>query len=456
MPSSPHDHSLNALPPGSVVGDYTIESELGSGGFSIVYLARHNLVGGGGGQDWWLALKEYLPAEVAGRDRDGSTVRPTRSDLWEAFQDGLRRFKEEAQLLVRFRRLPNVVDCLNLVEANGTAYLAMEYDDGLPLSRFLQLREEQGFPFSEDDLLAVVVPLLECLAEVHRAGVLHRDIKPGNIFVRRPDDVTGRPAEPMLLDFGAAKQDYLGRHSRSGAPYTPGYAALEQTSSMHGMGPWTDIYALGATMWRMAAGGNPAHVQEHGPSPVDVLSRSYALGRGEPDPMPSAAELGAGRFSAHVLEMIDSCLEIYPEDRPQDSGELLGLLETRGDMTDSGSAGTIIGIDLGTSYSCVSIVDGETVRVIENSEGSRTTPSVVAYTDEGEILVGQSAKRQAVVNPTNTLAAVKRLMGSRFHDEFVQRNIGKMAFDIVEAPNGNAWVSARGGTLRPPRSPPKS
>ena len=200
-----------------------------------------------------MALKEYLPAEVAGRDRDGSTVRPTRSDLWEAFQDGLRRFKEEAQLLVRFRRLPNVVDCLNLVEANGTAYLAMEYDDGLPLSRFLQLREEQGFPFSEDDLLAVVVPLLECLAEVHRAGVLHRDIKPGNIFVRRPDDVTGRPAEPMLLDFGAAKQDYLGRHSRSGAPYTPGYAALEQTSSMHGMGPWTDIYALGGMMWRMVA-----------------------------------------------------------------------------------------------------------------------------------------------------------------------------------------------------------
>ena len=276
----------------------------------------------------------------------------------------------------------------------------------------------------------------------------------------------------MLLDFGAAKQDYLGRHSRSGAPYTPGYAALEQTSSMHGMGPWTDIYALGGMMWRMVAGGNAALVQAHGPSPVDVLPRNYALGRGEPDPMPSAAELGAGRFSPCVLEAIDSCLAIYPEDRPRDCGKLLGLLELRGDvagsgsvtiigpehrpqdseeplephddLADYGSVGTIIGIDLGTSYSCVSIVEGEKVRVIENSEGSRTTPSVVAYTDEGEILVGQSAKRQAVANATNTLAAVKRLIGSKFHDEVVQRDMGMVPFEIVKARNGDAWVSPTG------------
>ena len=324
-------HSLNALPADTVVGDYTIESELGGGGFSIVYLARHNLSGDAAGGIWRVALKEYLPAEVAGRDRDGFTVRPTRLDLGEAFEDGLRRFKQEALHLVRFQRLGNVVDCLNLFEANGTAYLVMEYDDGLPLSTFLRLREEQGSPCSEDDLLAVMVPLLECLVEVHRAEVLHRDIKPGNIFVRRADDVLGRPAEPMLLDFGAAKQDYLGKHSRSGAPYTPGYAAFEQTSSMGAMGPWTDIYALGVTMWRMVAGGNVVHVRAHGANPVDALPRNYALSRGEGDPMPSAAELGAGRFSPHVLTAIDRCLTLYPEERPQNCGELLGLLNGEAD-----------------------------------------------------------------------------------------------------------------------------
>ena len=343
MASSPHDHSLNALPPGAVVGDYTIESELGSGGFSIVYLARHNLVGDGRGQAWRVALKEYLPAEVAGRDRDGLTVRPSRSDRQEAFDDGLRRFKEEALHLVRFQRLGNVVDCLNLFEANGTAYLVMEYDDGLPLSAFLQLREEQGRPCAEDDVLAVVEPLLGCLSEVHRAGVYHRDIKPGNIFVRRADDVLGRPAEPMLLDFGAAKLDYLATHSRSGAPFTPGYAPLEQTSSIGEMGPWTDIYALGATMWRMVAGGSGdsrLNAPEDSvdpppgtwnPNPVDAQKRLAAMNwrPPRPDPMPSAADLGAGRISPHVLEAIDRCLSLYPEDRPQHCEELLGHARRR-------------------------------------------------------------------------------------------------------------------------------
>ncbi len=335
MASSLHDHSLNALPPGTALGDYVIESELGSGGFSIVYLARHNLTVDDPERTWWVAIKEYLPAEVAGRDRDGLTVRPTRSELWEAFEEGLRRFKEEALHMVRFQRLGSVVDCLNLFEANGTAYLVMEYDDGLPLSEFLRLREEQGVPCSEEDLMAVMVPLLECLTDVHRAGVLHRDIKPGNIFVRREDDVTGRAAAPMLLDFGAAKQDYLGKHSRSGAPYTPGYAAFEQTSSMGEMGPWTDIYALGATMWRMVAGGNTAHVEARGANPVDVLARNYALVRGEPDPMPSAVALGSGRFAPHVLAAIDRCLALYPEERPRNCEELLGLL---GGATDAVSA----------------------------------------------------------------------------------------------------------------------
>jgi len=113
--------------------------------------------------------------------------------------------------------------------------------------------------------------------------------------------------------------------------------------------------------------------------------------------------------------------------------------------------GKIIGIDLGTTNSCVAVLDGDKVRVIENAEGDRTTPSIVAYTEEGEILVGQPAKRQSVTNPTNTLYAIKRLIGRRFEDKEVQRDIGIMPFGIVKADNGDAWVTARDKNIAPPQ-----
>ncbi|TMP82521.1 molecular chaperone DnaK [Pseudoalteromonas phenolica] len=106
--------------------------------------------------------------------------------------------------------------------------------------------------------------------------------------------------------------------------------------------------------------------------------------------------------------------------------------------------GKIIGIDLGTTNSCVAVLDGDSARVIENAEGDRTTPSIIAFTEEGETLVGQPAKRQAVTNPKNTLFAIKRLIGRRFEDEEVQRDISIMPFTIAKADNGDAWVEVRG------------
>jgi len=112
--------------------------------------------------------------------------------------------------------------------------------------------------------------------------------------------------------------------------------------------------------------------------------------------------------------------------------------------------GKIIGIDLGTTNSCVAVMDGDTARVIENSEGDRTTPSIVAYNSEGEVLVGQSAKRQAVTNPQNTLFAIKRLIGRRFSDDVVQRDIEMVPYKIVKADNGDAWVEANGKKMAAP------
>ncbi len=113
--------------------------------------------------------------------------------------------------------------------------------------------------------------------------------------------------------------------------------------------------------------------------------------------------------------------------------------------------GKIIGIDLGTTNSCVSIMENGNVKVIENAEGGRTTPSIIAYTNDGETLVGQSAKRQAVTNPQNTLYAVKRLIGRRFEEDVVQKDIKMVPYTIVKADNGDAWVEVKGQKMAPPQ-----
>ncbi|NBX58309.1 MAG: molecular chaperone DnaK, partial [Gammaproteobacteria bacterium] len=112
--------------------------------------------------------------------------------------------------------------------------------------------------------------------------------------------------------------------------------------------------------------------------------------------------------------------------------------------------GKVIGIDLGTTNSCVAIMEGGKPRVIENSEGDRTTPSIVAFTKDDEVLVGQSAKRQAVTNPQNTLHAVKRLIGRRFDEKIVQKDIDMVPYKIVKADNGDAWIEAQGKKMAPP------
>ena len=279
----------DALPQGCVLRDYTVQEVLGHGGFGIVYKARHNEL------DQVVAIKEYLPSELA--VREGATVRAKSADSETYFADGLRRFREEARALIDFQRHPSTVAYSEFFRANGTAYLVMEYVDGQPLSQVLREREAAGEPFTESDLLAIAVPLAEGLAHIHKAGVIHRDIKPGNILVRRAD------RQPVLIDFGAAKQA-VAEHIRSLAPYTEGYAALEQVADGR-LGPWTDLYGYGAVLWRMVAGGNrPCEP----PNPVKVESRANARVREAEDPLPTAKELGAGRFAEGLLETIDGCL----------------------------------------------------------------------------------------------------------------------------------------------------
>ncbi len=141
---------------------------------------------------------------------------------------------------------------------------------------------------------------------------MHRDIKPSNILIRREDE------QPVLIDFGAAKWTFA-KHSNSLVPYTPGCAAIEQVSEGR-LGTWTDIYVIGAVMWRIVAGGNRPYEP---PQPVRVERRVNARFRGDPDPMPSARELGRGSFSDRALGAIDQCLELRETDWFQDCRELV-------------------------------------------------------------------------------------------------------------------------------------
>ncbi len=298
----------DALPTGTVLREYVVETVIGRGGYGVVYRARDRYLGR------VVALKEYFPTMLAVRTE--GTVRPRNRCETSDYEDGLRRFLEEARRLEQFRSHPGVVTCLGFFKERGTAYLAMEYEDGLPLSELLMNREADANPLSEEELLRLAEQLIESLAAVHEAGVLHRDIKPSNILVRRSDE------RPVLIDFGAAKTDFA-RHTKSNAPQTLGYAAVEQVEEDGDLGPWTDLYGLGGVLWRIVAGGQR---QRHRLVPVDALSRLAAKFRGQEDPQPSAWKLGSGRFSRGVLEAIDKCLELEPRDRPADCEELLALL----------------------------------------------------------------------------------------------------------------------------------
>ena len=292
------DHK-NALANGTVIDKYKVESIIAHGGFGIVYKARHTHL------DEVVVIKEYLPSEVA--TREGTTVHPLSGSVESDYQDGLDRFLDEAKQLIQFKQHPNIVSCRDFFAHNGTAYLVMDFEEGLSLSELMKARNNE--PLSEDHLLKMMLALLDGLAFVHEKGVLHRDIKPGNIFIRRANE------QPLLIDFGAAKQNFS-KHSKSMAPFTVGYAPMEQISDDGELGPWTDIYAIGAVMWRIISGQNP----------VDVNKRLTAVIKGQPDPFISAKEVADNNYSKDLLSIIDKCTALNDSDRYQSVNELISAL----------------------------------------------------------------------------------------------------------------------------------
>lgn len=275
----------HALPAGYRLREYRIERVLGEGGFGITYLAEDTQLGA------LRAIKEYLPGDLAFRST-GLTVRARSGGAAEDFAWGLERFLDEARTLARFEGHPNIVRVSHIIEENGTAYMVMNYHEGETLDQRL---ERQGLP-DADTLWRILGPLLDGLAAVHGADMLHRDVKPANIYLR--DDDT-----PILLDFGAARQSLSQRSRSSAAIVSEGYSPVEQYSAgSDRQGPWTDIYALAATFYRAIVGERP-------PAATD-----RALGT----TMIPASEAGAGRFDDATLAAIDAGLAVSPDDRPAD------------------------------------------------------------------------------------------------------------------------------------------
>lgn len=272
-----------ALPNGTRVGSYVVRSILGEGGFGITYLAEHAVLGRR------VALKELLPVDLATRGSGGEvSARSTRQEGDLAWAKD--RFLEEARILARFRH-PAIVSVHDVFEGNGTAYMATGYDEGEDLAHWL---EGKGGPPAEGDVLVLLDELLGGLEEVHAVGLLHRDVKPANIYLKRAGGA-------MLLDFGSARQSVSSRSRPITSIVTPGYAPFEQYHEDGNQGPWTDLYALGGVVYRMLTGERPPE----------------ATKRERRDPMTPLAERLRGHYSAGLLEAADWALRVEEGERPQ-------------------------------------------------------------------------------------------------------------------------------------------
>ena len=270
------------LPEGFQLDHYRILRLLASGGFSFVYLAHDQ-------NEIPVALKEYLPATLALRT-NASAVLAVPEEFRAIYRHGLKCFFEEGRALATLQH-PNVVRVLNFFRANETVYLAMRYERGRTLEEHVH---KTSGAMKEDWIRATFASLLNGLREVHSNKLLHLDIKPANIYIRNDGN-------PVLIDFGAARQTLSAGGMKLPPMYTPGFASPEHHRERDQLGPWSDIYSIGASMYACLSGEGPPTAPQ----------------RLEKDRMTSARKGWSGKYSAELLDIIDWCLRLDHLQRPQ-------------------------------------------------------------------------------------------------------------------------------------------
>lgn len=242
--------AAHQLPRGTVLnGRYTVGEVLGQGGFGITYAAQDLVL------NVRVAIKEYYPTGYVNRDSSQSYEVVLVNDKERDFvEKGRERFLEEARALAKFQNLPGVVGVQSYFEQNGTAYIAMEYLEGTDLRRYL----DNNLPFDADDIFQRMQPVMDALEQIHAAGMLHRDISPDNIMLLSDGSL-------KLTDFGAARLIDYDEPRTVSIVLKPGYTPEEQYLPKGKLGPWTDIYALCATLYRCITGA----------APEEALQRAY-------------------------------------------------------------------------------------------------------------------------------------------------------------------------------------
>ena len=289
------EENLHCLRKGTrLIGRYTIECVLGQGGFGITYLGIDEL------HEKKVAIKEFFPQGIVTRNIEyRDTVTVTFVGEKDNYEKGKERFLKEARTMAKFSKDEGIVKALDFFGINNTAYIVMEYLEGITLKQYL--RENQRI--APEDLIELLVPLIESLDEIHSQGMIHRDISPDNIMVL-PD---GRI---KLMDFGAAR-DYteFGEKSLS-IVLKPGYAPPEQYQTHGIQGPWTDIYALCATMYKCITGENPPDAIER--VMEDSLKKISEFGIAIP-PQEEAAIIKGMSVSAkdRYQDIKDFCEDLY-------------------------------------------------------------------------------------------------------------------------------------------------
>ena len=275
------------LPPDTLIGGYRVICKLAAGGFGIVYLAID-----ASGQK--VALKEYLPASLASRE-PGHLLPTVPPDKLSLYRLGLKSFFEEGRALAQISH-PSVVSVLNFFRENETVYMVMNYLEGASLQDFIVTARELKRPkvFRESTIRSLFDEVLRGLRIVHQHKMLHLDIKPANIFITEDN-------KAVLIDFGAARE-VLNKEGQFVRPmYTPGFAAPEMYKRNAQLGPWTDIYAVGACMYAAMQGYPP----NDAPQRLDKDRLSLAMGRLR------------GVYSDNLIEVVLWCMALDPLARPQ-------------------------------------------------------------------------------------------------------------------------------------------
>ena len=285
----------DSLPPGTFIDCYVIMRLIASGGFSLIYLAededtQHEVV-----------IKEFLPKKLARRGNN-RCLQLINEDQADQLNRSKKFFYGEAKVLASLHH-PNIVKVRGFFLENNTGYLVMDYERGKNLASYIKKRKGG---LSSRFLLTVFPPILDALDVIHSRDLLHLDIKPGNIHLRAGGN-------PLLLDFGAVRQLSEERRRRSGQVVTPGFSPVEQYYHSGNVGPWSDVYAVGASMR----------------SCLDGTSPPSAIERHANDKLKPASRLYRRSYPAYLLEAIDWAMELEVEERPQNAGDLLAALVSK-------------------------------------------------------------------------------------------------------------------------------